>query len=604
MKYLLVIFLVLPDSGIIAQNKTDSTALYYTLAAEENIIIGDSAKYSKKLAGFHNYQPQLRFGDFFQQQSNLGHALRPLDRTTEDFARLIDQDVFFSDAYAPYLWAKNNIRYYTSLKPFTDLYYVMGAKKEQYFKILHAQPLASNLYFSVEHKVLNSPGSYQHHLSNHESPAINLRYHTLNNKYHVLATYFHNKVEVDDHGGINRIEYFTDSATYNDRELIPVNLQESRILVKGGGVHLRQEYYPAADTNRLVDSTAVSFYHDFFYRKDSYRYQDGGNTSGFYPGMQDVGFVEDSLAVKHLTNKVGARFNISKISFDVQLGHEYYDVWQNQKDTFLNAIVPAVSSEFSENGWFIRLEGESSFFQKRQEWNVSGLFSKKFQNYKLRVKAGLLNAIPAVLQERYYSTYYQWDKEFQETYLTYASGEFTNSFLNASVAIYDFSNYIYFDPLGMPRQDDGSFQLFQVKANPTVKWNDITLDNTLIYQDILGNDFLRLPEYMARHQLYYSFNLFGKVLKTQAGLQLTYHSPFYGHQYVPATQVFALQNEQRIGNYPYVDVFANFYIKRARIFVSYNHLNALLEDHSYFLMPGYPMRDEAFHFGVSWMFYD
>ncbi|MGM0648578.1 MAG: putative porin, partial [Bacteroidota bacterium] len=108
----------------------------------------------------------------------------------------------------------------------------------------------------------------------------------------------------------------------------------------------------------------------------------------------------------------------------------------------------------------------------------------------------------------------------------------------------------------------------------------------------------------SQHELFYSFNLIEDVLKTQVGAQLRYHASFKGHQYIPATQTFALNDAQAIGNYPYLDVFANFYIKRTRIFVRYSHLNALLEDHRYFLMPSYPMRDEAFQFGLSWMFYD
>lgn len=603
-RHILVIILMLSSIIVLGQSNTDSTALFYTTADNENVVVKDSMRYSKKLDGFQNYQPQLNYGDFFQKQSNLGQALRMLDRTPEDFSRFIDRDIFFSEAYYPYLWRKENIKYYTSLKPITDLYYVMGANKEQYFRVLHGQPLTSNLYFSVEHKVLNSPGTYQHHLSNHESPVFNLRYHTVNNKYHVLGTYFHNKVQVDDNGGIEELSYFTDSADFDERKLIPVNLQGSRLLIKVGGVHIRQAYFPSADTTQLMDSLGLSFYHDLYYQKDSYLYTDDGNPNGFYPGMKDIGDVKDSSAVKRLVNKAGARFNYQSVSFDLSVGHKYYDIWQNQKDTSLNVIVPAANLEFSKKGWTIRFEGETSYFSERQEWKVDGLFKKNFDKYSLNLKAGFRNSIPPVFTERYTSTYYEWENQFEKTFMTFASGNFTNSFIDVSLSLYDFSDYIYFDPAGRPRQNDGSFQLMQVKASSKISWKNFTLDNTLTYQDVLGDDLLRLPEYMGRHQLFYSFDMFENALNTQVGLQMSYHSSFKGHQYIPATQAFTLQNTQSIGNYPYVDVFANFYIKRTRIFVSYNHINALLEDRSYFMMPGYPMQDEAFRFGVSWMFYD
>ena len=589
---------------ISAQQETDSTRLFYNIASGGDDLFLDSTEYSKKLDGFHQYRPELKYGRFYQRESNIGHALRPLDFSIQDFVKATDQDLLFSDPYYPYLWRKDNIRYYTSLKPITDLYYVMGQNSEQYFKVLHAQPVTKRFYFSVEHKILNSPGTYQHHLSNHESPVLNLRYNSNNQKYHALVTYFHNKVEANDNGGIQHTGYFTDSLNFEERELIPVNLPNSKLLIRGGGFHFRQSFYPSADSTTMRDSLGTGFYHDFFYQKDSYRYTDGGNIFGFYPDSAGIEPVEDTLATKQFINTIGSRFKYKSISFDINLSHKFYSAWQQQNDSTMNMFETSITTKFKKQDWSFKLYGDLGFLKNHQEWKLMGDVKKSFGKIQLLFSGGYVNAMPAYFLNRYQSTYYDWENDFDNTDIGFLSAKAKHQYFNASVSLYEIADYIYFNPVGDPQQHDQSFQLMQIRLNPEFAWKGIHLKNNLIYQKVLGENLLRLPQYMASHQLYYSFNLIQGVLSTQAGVQLTYHTSFKGHKYIPASQAFIIQNDQKLGNYPYLDVFANFYVKRTRIFVKYSHVNALLGNKSYFLMPSYPMRDECFQFGISWMFYD
>lgn len=587
-----------------AQQKIDSTRIYYNNAAGEDELFLDSAEYSKELDGFHKYRPELKYGQFYQRESNLGHALRSLDFSVHDFVNDMDRDLIFSDPYYPYLWRKDNIRYYTSLKPVTDLYYVMGQNSEQYFKVLHAQPVTPRFYFSVEHKIINSPGTYQHHLSNHESPVFNLRYNSKNQKYHALATYFHNKIEANDNGGIQHNGYFTDSLDFEERELIPVNLPNSKLLIRGGGFHFRQSFYPSADSLKRKDSLETGFYHDLFYQKDSYKYTDGGNVFGFYPDSSGIGPVEDSMATRQFINKLGTRFKYKSISLDLSISHKYYATWQMQNDSVMNKFETSAVTMFERKDWYFKIFGNLGFLKNHQEWKLLGDVKKSFRQFDLLLSGGYVNAMPAYFFNRYQATYYNWENDFNNTDIGFLSAHADHKYFNISASIYEIADYIYFNSQGNPEQYDHSFELFQLKFKPEIVWNKLHFKNSLIYQKVLGKDYMRLPQYMAKHELYYSFNLIQNVLRTQAGVQLTYHSSFKGHKYIPATQAFILQNDQKIGKYPYLDLFANFYVKRTRLFVRYTHLNALLENNRYFLMPSHPMRDECFQFGISWMFYD
>ena len=73
---------------------------------------------------------------------------------------------------------------------------------------------------------------------------------------------------------------------------------------------------------------------------------------------------------------------------------------------------------------------------------------------------------------------------------------------------------------------------------------------------------------------------------------------------MPATRNFYIQNDKEIGNYIYVDVFFNLQVKRARLFLKYINLGSLFNYYNYYTVPSYPMQDDGFRFGVSWMFYD
>jgi hypothetical protein len=73
---------------------------------------------------------------------------------------------------------------------------------------------------------------------------------------------------------------------------------------------------------------------------------------------------------------------------------------------------------------------------------------------------------------------------------------------------------------------------------------------------------------------------------------------------MPATGQFFIQRERKTGNYPVFDPFANFHLKRANIFVKYNHINQGWPDNDYFHTIGYPINPGGVRFGVSWNFYD
>ncbi|MGM0377560.1 MAG: putative porin, partial [Bacteroidota bacterium] len=73
---------------------------------------------------------------------------------------------------------------------------------------------------------------------------------------------------------------------------------------------------------------------------------------------------------------------------------------------------------------------------------------------------------------------------------------------------------------------------------------------------------------------------------------------------MPATGQFFNQRERKTGDYPVVDPFVTFHLKRANIFVKYDHVNQGFPGNDYFHTIGYPVNPRGVRFGLSWNFYD
>jgi hypothetical protein len=75
---------------------------------------------------------------------------------------------------------------------------------------------------------------------------------------------------------------------------------------------------------------------------------------------------------------------------------------------------------------------------------------------------------------------------------------------------------------------------------------------------------------------------------------------------MPATGLFHLQDQHRVGGFPFLDVFLAIKISRTRIFLSYNNLLHGLGfiGENYFTAYGYPMKPRNFRVGLVWTFYD
>ena len=248
---------------------------------------------------------------------------------------------------------------------------------------------------------------------------------------------------------------------------------------------------------------------------------------------------------------------------------------------------------------------------KLGEFQVNGHLDAGFKLGKdsmtLEAKVLFRNETPDYYLQHYRSNHYRWDNSFNKMYRLQVNGEiaYPNKWVDTklNVSFENITQHIYFDTDGTPQQMDGNIQVLAANLQCNLKTPWVNLDNTVIYQ-MSSSDKLPLPMLTLYNNLYYH-DTWVKVLDVQIGVDMRFFTKYYAPILNPALGQFCIQKQEQIGNYPVMNVYANFYLRKLRLklFAQYQHFNASFMNKKYFEMPQYPMAPDMFRAGLSWHFY-
>lgn len=230
---------------------------------------------------------------------------------------------------------------------------------------------------------------------------------------------------------------------------------------------------------------------------------------------------------------------------------------------------------------------------------------KKDSVYSFKGFAEYASKTPDFNKLLYQSDYlnYNWQTDFNNEEISIIGVEFeSNKWGNLKATYNLIDNYTYFDENSKPIQATETLNYVKVRASKAVSYRKFTLDNTVMYQNVLkGESFFRVPQIVTRNTLYYSSYVFkGKPMYLQTGITFKYFTSYKANAYNPLLSEFVLQNDAEIGNFPVLDFFANAQIRRTRIFLKVENLNASFTGRNYYSAPNYPYRDLTVRFGVVW----
>ena len=161
-------------------------------------------------------------------------------------------------------------------------------------------------------------------------------------------------------------------------------------------------------------------------------------------------------------------------------------------------------------------------------------------------------------------------------------------------------------------QNSGAIHLLTASLSQDFTFGPLNWESVITYQNSSNKTVLPVPTLNLYSNVYLRFKI-AHVLRCDFGADVRYFTKYYAPDYVPSLGQYAVQTNTNtagsdsrveIGNYPVVNVYANFHLKHTRFFIMMSHLNAGTGKKNYFYTPHYPLNQGILRFGLSWNFFN
>lgn len=266
---------------------------------------------------------------------------------------------------------------------------------------------------------------------------------------------------------------------------------------------------------------------------------------------------------------------------------------------------------------------------KAGDLDINGQADLNFRLWKdtvhLEAKAQFQNITPAFFYRHYHSRTSWWDTSLDQETRSRIEGKLTIDRTNTSLrlGIENITGYTHFAMQRTPvyssdgttissytndvgvAQQNGSIQVISASLSQNFHAGIFHWDNSVTWQRSSHAEVLPLPMVFLYTNPYIVFHI-ATVLRVELGADMRFFTEYYAPDYAPLINHYAVQDASiertKVGNWPIINAYANFAIKRVRGYVNVKHANAT--DARTFWAPHYPIDPMSIHFGISWNFYD
>jgi hypothetical protein len=602
----------------------------------------DSCKLDTLQDYFHLYHPVFEDAMTATYVGNYGTPYL----NNNFFKRDPQVDFLFLETREAYMLMPEGIKYYNTTTPYTLLDFTQSEhrsrKNETRFNVLHTQNI--NPYFNVTFRYdqARSAGQYKNQETKNNFVTLYSSYDKDNLSFY--GGFITNSIHNSENGGLEDDEsIFGD----DDTDLLNVNLSSSRSELGSTYFFATGEYRlgkyietgekQRKDTEKSEDDEAVipatefkpfaGILYSFEYQNHSKEFIDKeDSTNTFFPNTYyGEGYLKDSVRYSMVKNIIqikqyedpdrktsfGKRAFIGQQFVKTSSPGSAQEIYNRLTKKYSN--IYAGGGIFRETGSFWRWNFEGKVYllgRNAGQTELSGIISKPLPFIGdslsvLSITGRIENLVPDYYQEKYYSSHHRWNKDLKMEQRMTARGSFKSPKRNLELGMnYSIiNNFIYNDTLGVPSQFEGQLLVLSAFADKDFNYRNLHFRTRLLWQKASNEDILHLPDFSAFVSAYYQF-VVSKVLFTQIGVDTRFDTRYYADAYDPSTGFFYLQNEQKLGDFPYIDGYVSLRLKRTRVFFKMMNVGTEFINKPYFTTPHYPMNRMTFRLGVSWSFYD
>lgn len=616
-----------PDT---TQNFDSLNVRHFQFLSLKYDFLPNSTAIGNSLTDFQIYNPIIAEGYHYFDLGNIGSAYH-LGRLGQ--VGSVGFNYWPINAKRAFLFQTKNIGYYNSEKAYSRVDYTNGAQKENYARAIIARNFGEYFNLGFQYSRINSEGFYVRQLNSYSNIAGFAKLYSRNKKYLLLVNGAFNGNTNQENGGLSSDSLFESNASSN-RKLLPTNLSSAESRMRKRSAFVYQSYdFSRSEKDTTSNDTIVDRFnegrifriaHSFEYLMHMSAYDDTDPLSGFYSNVYlDSTITADSARYRNITNTASLIYfgkdtinGNKKFGLSLDLKWEGIKISQTLSDTLdtlsikdeLTNLTAQVGGTYRSTLIdIIKVSGSYGIGGYNQGDNgLKARLIKYFGPVSLAFNANHLQQTPAYFYTNFSSNHFRWSNSFKRITTENVGFDFVWSKANLSAsANYNLmQNLVYLDTSSMPVQHNGTINVLSAELRHHLKWSVFNLQSRGLYQNVNGADVLRLPQVLLHETIAYEDWWFKDKLFVRLGFDIFYNTKFYANAYNPDLGQFHLQNETEIGNYPYIDFFFNFRIKRFRAFLKMEHVNSGLMGYTYYSSPHYPAKDRAFKFGISWAFLD
>jgi hypothetical protein len=524
-------------------------------------------------------------------------------------------------SYSPYLKQIDDLKFYRTLSPYTNLYYIWNRRKEQYFNLTFAQNIGPRFNYAVNFTRLVSQGDYNRQEADHLNYDVTMWFNSKNRRYQVLAGIINSSLVLQENGGIKNDSIFSVSTDLNS-EFEPVFLNNASNRITDKQYYLKQSiaFGPMEEVKldtfmfRRVKPT-YRIYHETRYTNRLDEYRETPIDSGVYANIYfDSTNTSDKIVAKQLQQRVGIEQYLKSRRSTRQNYATYYlrfdlvDYSNMNFDSTLQGLSLASERNFQLSK---KLELKYNFingimgnFDDNRVAMVQFRYYGENDSSYYAVEWHHRNNDPALMSERYSTNHQRWDNNF----LNVVNNTIKFKYLNqnwkfmSSLSLGNIGHQVYYDSVMMPRQLP-NHRYFQVQIQKAFQLGKFHLLNQVYIQGTDQSQIIRMPRVFTYQSIYFQSYVFKKALNIRTGFDVRYYTNTLAYNYDAASTQFYLSNRS-LGDYPIVDFFLTASLKRAVLMLKIDHLNQGLSNNGYYMVNRHPLPDRALKIGLRWAFYD
>jgi hypothetical protein len=559
-------------------------------------------------------------------------------------------DFFFRDALQYWMPTLRKTKFYNTRIPMTLMSYNTSGGRENNqdrLNIDFSGNINKRAQIGALLDYLYSKGSYSNQATKDLSWGASGSY--IGDRYEFQGFFHHYNLLNKENGGITDPLYITDPAelqggvTSIDPKSIPTNLSSAHTRLVGEQLYLNHRYkvgywHEEKVNDSITERTYIpvsSFIWTMKYDADKHYFRD--NSASEMSSFFDHTYLNDSKTIDRtaywaLTNTVGLSLlegfhKYAKFGLSAYITHQVRNYTQTADtldrttlsvDQFPDGITSIKPQEKQNLAWvggqLTKQRGSILTYEATAEFgvvgpvagdaNISGNISTRIpllgDSVSVKAYGSFKNEEAPYLMKQYLSNHFIWQNDFGKIRTVNFGGQLyvpqTGTTINVGVT--NIQNHIYFGSDCLPVQHGSNVQVFSAHLNQNFKLGILHWDNSVTYQTSSNEAVIPLPKLAVYSNLYIACQI--ATLKLQLGTDCDYYTSYYGLAYQPALATFVNQQEVKVGNYPFMNVYANMKLGKTRFYVMMSHFNqGMFGGNNYFSSPNYPLNPRRFQLGLS-----